>query len=315
MAYHLRRKKSVQKSVRKVACEQIDRAIGEILDEGLDRHEAVHQVRKRCKKLRGLVRLVRPQFDDYRAENAFFRDAARELSYVRDAQSIVECFDALVDHFRDQVDQEAFASIGEQLADRRRKVAEDVVGLRDRLDEFLAKMREARQRADAWQIRGGGFSAVEGGLRRTYGRGRAAQGKACADPNTENFHEWRKRVKYHWYHARLLRGVWRDIMEVHVGAADRLSDLLGDDHDLAVLRSTVLDDPEAFGTETDVQAFVALLDRRRAELQAEARPLGERLFAERPKQLARRLRRYWKTWRGSKKLQPKLADALTPAGV
>ena len=307
MAYRLRRKKSVKKSVRKVACEQIDRAISEILDEGLDRHEAVHQVRKRCKKLRGLVRLVRPQFDGYRAENAFFRDAARGLSYVRDAQSIVECFDALTDHFRDQVDEGAFGSIREQLADRRRKVAEDEVGLRDKLDEFLAKMREARQRADAWQVRGGGFSAVEGGLRRTYGRGRAALGEAYANPSTETFHEWRKRVKYHWYHARLLADVWPEMMEAHVGAADRLSDLLGDDHDLAVLRTTLLDDPEAFGTETDVQAFVALADRRRAELQAEAQPLGERLSAETPKQLARRLRRYWKTWRGSKKLGPKLA--------
>lgn len=30
---------------------QIDKAIGELRDEELDRHEAVHQVRKRCKKL------------------------------------------------------------------------------------------------------------------------------------------------------------------------------------------------------------------------------------------------------------------------
>lgn len=315
MAYRIRRKKAVQKSVRKVAREQIDRAIGEILDDSLDRHEAVHQVRKRCKKLRGLIRLVRPEFDDFQRENTFFRDAARKLSYVRDAQSAIECFDELIDHFHDQVDQHAFASVREQLAARRQEIADDRVGLDDRLDEFLAGMREARQRAGSWKIDTGGFSALAGGLSKTYGRGRAALEDAYDHPSTENFHEWRKRVKYHWYHARLLRRTWSDAMEVHVRAADDLAGLLGGDHDLAVLRSTVLDEPDAFGNTTDVQAFIGLIDRRRAELQSEARPQGERLFAEKPNRFAARLRKYWNTWRGTRKTEPKLEPELTAAGV
>jgi len=315
MAYRIRRTGSVQKSVRKVAREQIDRAIGEILDEALDRHEAVHQVRKRCKKLRGLIRLVRPEFDDFQYENAFFRDAARELSCVRDAQSVIECFDKLAEHFHDQIDSDVFTSVREQLAQRRQKSTEDRLALEDRLDEFLAAMREARRRVVAWKIHANGFSAIEGGLGKTYGRGRAALKDAYNDPSTENFHEWRKRVKYHWYHARLLRRTWSEMMEVHVKAADDLSDLLGDDHDLAVLRSTVLDGPDAFGDTTDVQTLIGLIDRRRAELQSEARPLGERLFAEKPNRFAARLRKYWKTWRGSKKTEPKLQPELTAAGV
>jgi inorganic triphosphatase YgiF len=65
MPFRLRRKKTVQKSVRRIALEQIDKAIREVLDDNVNRHEAVHQVRKRCKKLRGLIRLVRPSFQDY----------------------------------------------------------------------------------------------------------------------------------------------------------------------------------------------------------------------------------------------------------
>ena len=46
----------------------------------------VHDVRKRCKKVRGLLRLVRPGLGpDYRRANADVRDAARELSSLRDA--------------------------------------------------------------------------------------------------------------------------------------------------------------------------------------------------------------------------------------
>lgn len=53
---------TVEAGMRRIAAEQIERAIAEIDDTGLDRHETVHQVRKRCKKVRGLVRLVRPAF-------------------------------------------------------------------------------------------------------------------------------------------------------------------------------------------------------------------------------------------------------------
>jgi CHAD domain-containing protein len=311
MAYHVRRKISVQKSVRKIALEQIDNAIEEILDEKLDRHEAVHQVRKRCKKLRGLIRLVRPEFDDYQKENEFFREAARELSYVRDAQSIIDCVDDLMDHFKDQVEPNSFASIREELSERRRKIAEDKIGLEKRLDEFLAKMRKVSRRVDSWQIDGDGFSALEGGLTKTYGRGQKALREAYRNPSTQNFHDWRKRVKYHWYHARLLRDIWPEMMNVHSEVADQLGDLLGDDHDLAVLRQTLLDDPEHFGSERDLQSIIGLIDRRRTELQTQAQPLGERLFAEKPKHLARRWRRYWKTWKSTAKREPKLTKRLS----
>jgi CHAD domain-containing protein len=262
----------------------------------LERHETVHQVRKRCKKLRGLIRLVRPEFKDYQQENQFFRDAARELSYVRDAQSMIECFDRLVDHYAEQVNREAFASIRRQLAERRQRIADDRVDLDKRLDQFLAKMREARQRIDSWKVKDDGFAAVEGGLRKTFGRGRRALREAYENPGDACFHEFRKRTKYHWYHVRLLRPIWGDMLSVQCQAADDLSDLLGGDHDLAVFRTTLLAEPDQFGSEADTQAFVGLIDRRRIELQAEARPLGERLFAEKPAQLAHRFRIYWETW-------------------
>ncbi len=88
MAYRIKKgDKSVQAGLRRIADEQIGRALGEIDDDDLDFAEKVHQVRKRCKKLRGLIRLVRPAFDDYSAENGAFRDAAQMLSGVRDTRT------------------------------------------------------------------------------------------------------------------------------------------------------------------------------------------------------------------------------------
>ena len=57
MGYRIRQKESVQDAIQRIATEQIDKAIAEIEDAARDRHEVIHQVRKRCKKLQALVRL------------------------------------------------------------------------------------------------------------------------------------------------------------------------------------------------------------------------------------------------------------------
>ena len=64
MGYHLRKHEDVQEGVRRIAAEQIRKGMGEIDDCTIDRHEVVHLLRKRCKKVRGLLRLVRPLLDD-----------------------------------------------------------------------------------------------------------------------------------------------------------------------------------------------------------------------------------------------------------
>jgi hypothetical protein len=296
MAYRIRSSASIEDNVRKIACEQIDRAIAEITDSKHDRHEVVHQVRKRCKKLRGLIRLVRPDFEAYARENALLREAARRLSYVRDAQSMIDCFDSLMAHSGVQADRERFSPIRAALADRRREITQDKTQLEARLNDFLGEMRELLPRAARWQIDAHGFEAVQGGLVKTYRRGRKALRNAYEHPATTSFHEWRKRTKYHWYHLRLLRSIWPEMMQVQRDAANALSGLLGEDHDLAVLRQTLQEDPGRFGDMADRKTLIGLIERRRAELQAQAQPLGERLFAEKPNRLASRLRCYWNTW-------------------
>jgi hypothetical protein len=76
-----------------------------------------------------------------------------------------------------------------------------------------------------------------------------------------------------------------------------MGDLLGDDHDLAVLRQLLTDEPERFGDEGNQEVLLALIDRRRAELERESVLLGRRFFQDKPRQFARRWKGYWKTWR------------------
>ncbi|MGB3222003.1 MAG: CHAD domain-containing protein [Desulforhopalus sp.] len=299
MAYKIRKNKSVEKSVRKVVGEQIDKAIAEIEDDHLDSHETIHQVRKRCKKIRGLIRLIRPAFADYSRENKFIRNMARDLSFVRDAQSTIESLDLLAKHYQSHVDNTIFARARSELLDRRRKITEDSVLIEDKIHTFLGKLKKLRKHLEKWHVKDDGFSAVAGGMRKTYRRGRKAMPWAYDEPNMENFHEWRKRVKYHLYHMRLLREIWPEMIKAHQKTADELADLLGDEHDLAVLRQVFEDNIDGFGDKEKMSVLLALIDRRRRELQLEVRLPGERLFAEDDDQLVKRFGSYWAIWQAT----------------
>jgi CHAD domain-containing protein len=117
-------------------------------------------------------------------------------------------------------------------------------------------------------------------------------------PEADRFHELRKRVKYHWYHTRLLRPLWPLLIRREAKAGDELSDLLGDEHDLSVFRGMLLREPHLLaGVELQAELF-ACIDRRRESLRREAIVLSRRLFAEKPKHFVRRYQRYWKVIAG-----------------
>ncbi|WP_208430630.1 CHAD domain-containing protein [Methyloligella halotolerans] len=276
-----------------MAKSQVDKAIAEIDDSDLGLNDTIHQVRKRCKKLRGLIRLVRPGFDDYAKENAAFREAAGSLSVLRDSEAMLETHDALMDFYADRTDAPVYASVRNRLVERQEEAAENH-GLEERLAVLRDRLSDAKPRIEKWEIEGNGFAAAADGLRKTYKRGRDAMAEAAERPAPNSMHEWRKRVKYHRYHAQLLSDIWPAAMETHVAAAKSLGDVLGDHHDLAVLQEAL---PSLFGGETDeMKAYLGLAQGRQALLASQALHCGQRVFAEKPSALTRRWRHYWDAW-------------------
>jgi CHAD domain-containing protein len=259
----------------------------------MDRHETVHEVRKRCKEVRAALRLVRGVLPTYSSENAHYRDAARRVSDIRDAQALIETFD---DHVtpavetRDALDEDTMSEVRAALVDRRETMAMDQ-DLDGRLEAIRAELVEGRERVDDLPIATEGFDAVAGGLRKSYKRARNRMEEAYEDPEMERFHEWRKRVKYHRYHSRLLRSAWVGPMKARRSELKTLSDLIGDEHDLAVFLETM--SKEELFDPTTRESLEQVIMARRSELQRKGRPVGERLFAEEPDELVERIRAYW----------------------
>ena len=314
MGYKLVADEKAADGMRRIAREQLDMALAEIEDDSLDVHETIHQVRKRCKKLRGLVRLVRPEMEDvYQVENAWYRDSAKTLSPYRDAQALLECYDDLLAHFDSTVETGPFASIRAALASRREELVVEQADMEQKLKVFLDRIQQGRQRVVSWPLSGDAFDLFAKGLQKTYRRGRKGMDAAYAAMTPDAFHEWRKRVKYHWYHVRLLQNLWPNLFDKYAKTVKQLADNLGDDHDLAVLRQTLLAEPSAFGRQETLQAFLGLVDRRQRELRSRAGPLGRRIYCEKPKRLSKRWQSYWEAWQTEQAQRPGL-DAVAGRG-
>ncbi len=85
---------SLQQALRRIADEELRAALRVLDNTGLP-PQAVHDVRKRAKKLRGLLRLLQGSFPDHARENAALRDAGRLLALRRDAEVRLATFDRL----------------------------------------------------------------------------------------------------------------------------------------------------------------------------------------------------------------------------
>mgnify|MGYP006266322387 CR=1 FL=1 len=298
MTYSFDAPRGIERQVRAIADYQIGAGLAE-LDRGEDeREDIVHAVRLRCKKLRALVRLVRPAFVAYKRENAAFRHVAHLFANLRDAKAMQDTYDLVIGAFDEQVDRSAFVGVRRELTRRRKATIArtDWPALCGEAREWLGA---ARERAKGWRIEGDGWEAVEGGLAKTHGRALEAMAKAKAadEPGGETHHEWRKRAKYHWYHTRLVRRAFEQALVPRARTLHDLTDLLGAHHDITVLSGVLARDHDAFADARTLALFSSMAERRTADLSARAHGLGARLFAEETDALAARWGRWWQAWR------------------
>jgi len=291
MAYRLRARESVRLGVKRVIREEIDSAIEELLH-GKDRDEAIHDARKSAKRIRGALRLVR--FDlgsQFGQENGVFREIGLKLSDLRDAQALLEVFDDIVARYK-----QPLPSIRRGLEERKRRF-EAAVDAKAVTEEVIADLRQAREWMDRWPLHSNGFAAVAPGLGGTFRAGRRAFAAAYAEPTPEHFHEWRKRAKDHWYHIRLLENLWTPVMQAYETSLKCLEQLLGDDHNLVVLRTSIQAGPELFRNRRELGTLYRLADTFRDELRTEARSIGERIYGPKPKEFIAHMQHLWEAWR------------------
>lgn len=269
---------------RAIALDQLAEALSDLDKPDRDGRTIVHEARRRCKKLRGLLRLVRPVFPDFERENAAIRDAAALLSHLRDAEVLHQTVLDLIEWRR----SDALVRVEQRLA------AEHSPAPGERLAEFRSRLEAVRARVPTWTVEARGVHAWLPGLRQTYRQARRRMRVAHRSHDARDVHEWRKASKNHGFHIDLLKKVASDILGDDLKRIEQLSIGLGQHHDLVVLTAAVSGGPDRFGSTDDVAALRQTIAARLKELEDAAFDLGRQLLAERPRALADRFAAYWK---------------------
>jgi CHAD domain-containing protein len=296
-SYRLSGGEDVGEGLRRIALGRAESALQTLAEiDGDDFAASIHSARKDLKKLRAVLRLARADLGKkaFRAESRRYRDAGRLLARNRDAEVKLETLAALGDRFGEELPLAASGAWSAVLRHERDRLAEAAGGeTAVRIEQARTAIEDGRRRIPDWSLKAAPRGLIGAGLAGTYRQGRKEMGRALAEPSAENVHRWRKRVKDVWYQLRIVGGAWPATIGEAADQAHDLADLLGDHHDLAILRADLVDRAEV----EDRPAFEALIDRRQEELLAQALALGSRFYAEKPKAFGRRIESYWRLWR------------------
>jgi CHAD domain-containing protein len=289
-SYRLQPGEGAADGVRRIARAQIDLAHEQLTGRGeRDIGKAVHEARKAFKRVRALLRLARDELGDevYRRENTVFRDAGRTLSGVRDAAVLVETLDDVVERYGDELPDGAFAGLRDALAADARTAHASIEDDHGAIDAVITTLDAARGRVAGWPVPESDDSEILApGFKRIYRRGRRALRAAGDETTTENLHELRKRAKDLWHASQVLRPAAPKKLKRLSRRAHDLSDVVGEDHDLAVLLEAAQQRPQALAA-GERELLTSVVGRRRAMLQRRALVRGRRVYARKPRRMAK----------------------------
>lgn len=275
----LRRDEALAKGVRHLARALIDIACN-ALENDKDSGRAVHETRKALKKVRALLQLIAPEFGrtQFKKEKARFRDAARFLAPIRDAQVRLKTFDALI-HGAEFVPEE-FAKLRAELEAEATYALRHAAAPKRQALEVLHQAREAIRR---WPVADLEWESMHHQVQCTYRKGREALQCYRDESTPEAFHEWRKYLKQTWYQLRILRDLLPGTKK-EIEALEELGELAGTAQDLTVLRENLT--ARKAGVETAL--IIGAIDFRLPEISKAALKKGLQVFAQKPRDFAKK---------------------------
>ncbi len=295
MLFKLEEKESFNESFRRIVLEQIDRAESSLSSGSDDLDKSVHDARVCIKKIRALLRLVHHSLGKelFEIEDKSFRDIGRLLSGARKHAAMLEVVDVISERADDAETKRLIQIIRGLISESKKSDEEKRAAAMSEAHEELVKLKS---RIAKWPDVSADVSFKKG-LRRIFKKGRTSLAEAYEAYTIDAFHEWRKHVKHLLYQSRMLRPIWPRYIKALLTDLKTIGQLLSEDHDLALFRKMISEMDLAEVEEgKSIEKLFHLIDNRRVEVEQEARYLGNRIYSEKPRAFADRMRTYWKEW-------------------
>lgn len=281
MAFCFLRDEPLAVGIQRIISKQLTQSVHELDSPEVEASLSIHRARRRCKRLRAMLRMFRdPLGSAFSPLNQGLRDAARQVSVLRDQQAMHKSFQSLLrvgdvstDHpslikhaYSLQAKSDSTLSMASQKA---------VQEFRDR----LSALREQFAAHDVGLIR---LREVQRGLRRSYRRAERAKQGFEQDRSIEFLHDWRKRTKDVYYQLRVVRILARGKSEKMRSRWQRLGELLGEARDFSLLRSYIETHLSHDISAEELNRILATCETRQTDLEDQAVKLGDRVLKRHP---------------------------------
>ncbi len=286
------------RGLRRIVLAQLDLAI-ELLrgESATSPAQAVHETRKALKRLRALMRLLEGEIGAKQAarERRGLSDIARNLAGARDAEVMVDTLEDLIRrHPRKLGHRRGVIELREHLRDERLTATAQTLSDAATREQVARELEDLRVRVAGWRLRErrSAQRLVKPGLTHIYRAGRDRRKLAAKrKPARRAMHKWRKQVKDLRYALEAIdvQGSPDKRLAKLARRADRLGELLGDEHDLTVLGELIAAHRPLRGHRRTRKQLLRSISRRRARLRKRALREGRRLYERPPRRFVRRL--------------------------
>ena len=268
---------TLAQGLRRCAVEEIAAARRDVADPDLPREEIVHRTRRHIKRLRSLFFVFTPLPGADRDDRTTrLRDIARLLADARDADVVAAEARRLHTH--------AEAAEIAPLADLVARLDEASRRAHDRtppLDLVAARLRACEADVQSLPLDFPAGRLLRDALTESYRRGRRDwRDIDDSGGGEEALHDWRKRVKQRRHLTAMVPIELPACSTAVQHDLERLGEILGEEHDLAVLAERLNGEPGLL-PDTDRDALLDRLARRRRKLKKGAVELGGELYDRR----------------------------------
>jgi CHAD domain-containing protein len=284
MSYRIAKGESLADAFGRIATEEVDLAMTQL--DRPKRGEGVHDARKALKRLRALVRSLRVALpkDRFRSENRRLAEAGRKISPLRDLHVQLHTLEKLRGK-----DDSACEPVKRRLLRRQESCLRQIPALRKTVRQMLQDSGQSIRSVPLQHASAEDFAA---GLQRIYKQGRKAFKLARHNPTARNLHEGRKKAKSLGYGFELIEGVRPKKVSALIRCAEKLTDALGDDHDLFMVLMALRHEHKA-SPSRDFRRLAKRIAGKRAKLKKKGLKTARRLYREKPPAFGQRLNHYF----------------------
>jgi CHAD domain-containing protein len=271
-------------------------AIERLEHAGSNREGDIHAVRTTIKRVRAILRLIEPAIANasFRKENQRLKKTARLLAPMRDVAIGLHTLRGLAGAATRQQKRHDASIVHDHFA--KNVSMPDGVTQKSVMRVTVQALEAHRRRLRKLRIISADCQAMRISLEKVYHSCRRRMKRAFSEGDDDSFHRWRIRLKNLYYELQFLEPIFSRRLRSMIARLKRLESMIGDDHDIAVLKASLQKTPEQFGGGPVVKRVLRQLKERSDELRRAMRPLAETVLDEKPDRFARQIHRRMVKW-------------------